>query len=91
MSKAILVLNEMPENCGCCPLNIIDAKMVFEAQTHCSITGDSEDFYHKPKNCPLKPLPKKKQIDEKYVSDISYALTCLGYNKCIDEILGDTE
>ena len=87
MSKAILVLNEMPENCGCCPLSNIDGKMIFEAQIHCSITGDSEDFYHKPKNCPLKSLPKKKQVDKNSSNDKTYELICLGYNACIDEML----
>ena len=91
MSKAILVLGEMPEKCSCCPLCSIDEKMLVESQMHCAIDGYQADSSYKPKNCPLKPLPKKKQVDKKFSNDKTYALICLGYNACIDEILGEEE
>ena len=82
--KAILVI-DMP---NCC--------------THCRFCNDETGFckvlskwvnnvsntrdYH----CPLKPMPKRKEKKYESWQDIAM-FTSLGWNMCIDEILGDEE
>lgn len=83
MTKAILVLKEMPKNCYQCPY--CDCE-----NNYCELCGEIMETQGERQSwCPLKELPKKKfvQVDEKH--DINYALSCLGYNKCLEEILGD--
>jgi len=56
---------------------------------------DDEISKTRPSWCPLKPLPKKKEIDKTlkfggYENIIQEALA-RGYNACRDEITGETE
>lgn len=83
MSKAILVM-DMPSNCYECELNNYH---------FCDVTGDNIERYrnteYKPTWCPLREVPQKKEF-----SDIETAydrVKTLGYNACIDEILGGGE
>ena len=76
MSKAILILDEMPKQCNICPL--------FEK--YCDVDKDfSLTGFKRAGGCPLKPLPQKED-DLRYLD--SYAK---GFNDCIDEILGEEE
>ncbi len=55
MSKAILILDEMPENCLYCKLSYDNC--------YCRMTGVNRsifDYYEKrPDWCPLRPIPQK--------------------------------
>lgn len=76
--KAILVI-DMPSNCKDCN------KLVRKG----CLKGDYRKE-QRPKVCPLKPIPEKK--DYTGFSSQGYseyeARYCDGYNDCIDEILG---
>lgn len=93
MSKVILVLNDMPSNCVECPL--ADRDRILEI---CSITGneidnityEGKEELEKNKDCPLKELPKKQIIDIETTKDSEHYYT-LGFNDCIDEILGEAK
>ena len=76
--KAILVLNEMPENCFKCKL---------QDWANCRIVKACHTGDTRPDWCPLKPLPDKKPHTE----DVLEVFVNTGYNACIDEILGDKE
>lgn len=85
--KAILVI-DMPKECCECPC--------FYDYLHCQAKDDANVLGdERPYNCPLKPLPQKKkplfdpnhcEIEEeiKIIHEID------GYNRCIDEITGET-
>ena len=77
--KAILVLDEMPKNCFKCKL---------QDWANCRIVKGCHTGDTRPDWCPLKPIPKKK---EKATKSESVACFNMGYNACIDEILGDKE
>ncbi len=96
MSKAILVM-DMPSSCSKC-----DFCLEITENHHCCqrVLGDNErckrvdcdvEFYQyeKPDWCPLKPVPEKKDESD-FDSDSDY-FEALGYNACIDEILGGLE
>ena len=97
--KAILVI-DMPERCFNCPLHqTVDGEdnefMVFcnaehwrEPITHKPI----ENLGKRPEWCPLKPMPMKKKIYQEAwnMTDV-VNLTNIGWNACIDEILGEKE
>ena len=80
--KAILVL-EMPSSCSECPCCYVPRCEVNE-----KTLKTSEIYQCKPDWCPLKPMPSKK---EKPTKSESVACFNIGYNACIDEILGDKE
>ena len=80
MSKAILVLNEMPLSCYECPLHNYH---------FCDVNGDPIDYDVRPSHCMLKELPEKHEIDRSKCSDPFYEFEFeYGYNQCIDEIIG---
>lgn len=58
MSKAILVLNEMPKSCKECPL--------FDGEN--KTTWDEEDG--RPTNCPLKEAPKPMRYADKWTREM---------------------
>ena len=81
--KAILVM-DMPSSCKECNLQQFYI---------CTLAGKSVvrtpiDLKSKPDWCPLKPIPSKK---DKPTKSESVACFNVGYNACIDEILGDKE
>lgn len=91
--KAILVLDEMPSSCLECP---IGKNMSIPLETciqcplgKCAIDAETEvrqDW------CPLKPMPEKMQVCGKYPQPDGIVPSYkIGYNACIDEILGDKE
>lgn len=85
MSKAILVI-DMPESCSKCPLfNGYYADMSCGGLSNRGINYPyPEDF--KQDWCPLKPMPQYKAS---YTCSEEFLEWCqIGYNECIDEILG---
>ena len=90
MNKAILVI-DMPSCCNECPICASYAESAFSPREYWCVASENTDVdpYNKPSWCPLKPPP------EKY--DMEYAITHsfdedgdyeLGWNQCIDNILG---
>ena len=80
--KAILVL-EMPENCFKCKL---------QDWANCRIVKGCHTGDTRPDWCPLKPMPEKMQVCGKYPQPDGIVPSYkIGYNACIDEILGDKE
>ena len=80
MAKGIIII-DIPENCGECP-----CYMETEMYGYwCGITD--EEIYNKNKrDCPIKPMPEK--IEYKTRVGILQEYEALGFNTCIDEILG---
>jgi hypothetical protein len=87
MAKAILVM-DMPSSCIDCPLHYYD-----EPKLWCGLNEkemETEDIEtYKPTWCPLRECPQKKRI----ISEPSFdgRIRVMGYNACIDEILGGGE
>ncbi|MCD8068506.1 MAG: hypothetical protein LUE87_06425 [Lachnospiraceae bacterium] len=74
MSKAVLVLDEMPSSCGMCKL---------EKNNRCCITGKGINTVVRPVDkCPLCHVPKR------YNKQDSIPDYCRGWNDAIDEIGG---
>lgn len=85
MPKMILVLDNAEKGCCYeCPLGYVDIHD-YDCNPICTLS-------HRYDECPLKPLPKKKDYEDKCVdgvlafSNLRYAD---GWNDCIDEIVGD--
>ena len=80
MSKAILVM-DMPDNCYKCPLN---------SYHFCSLTGSCVvnlmNSNCRPNWCPLKTPPDK--YDKAYNDDSPLYHMSVGWNNCVDEVLG---
>lgn len=85
MSKAILILNEMPSCCNNCPcFNGV------EDRSDCNLLEkEIEDILIIDKDCPLKPIPHNDFIDEaeSYQTEEEYKAYVSGWNECLDEIL----
>ena len=84
MNKAILVM-DMPSGCNECDIMC--------KQYYATIKKEELKCGTKPHNCPLKPLPKKKDICgaynyEYYANGGMSPSEKYGYNACVDEILG---
>lgn len=84
--KAILVI-DMPKDCGNCPC-------VGEEFGICQADEKNRDcdWYKTPSWCPLKPMPEKKWVAEwfdRIMENNKEHLMSLGWNDCIDEILGE--
>lgn len=84
--KSILVI-DTPSSCLLCPLN---------QNLKCGISRELVEMNNRPSWCPLKPLPYKKApyfdpnantYDEEKERSIMNEID--GYNRCIDEILGE--
>ena len=98
MSKAILVM-DMPESCfycDCCHIKDYYYRRKIYDEKFCGIENMEVTFYHdqayydnytKPDWCPLKPLPEKEDVNL-FNDRAGYSL---GWNACIDEILGATK
>lgn len=82
-NKAILVI-DMPENCGDCPLCVGDEyDLVHECCLKYKGYVGSKD---KPKWCPLKEIPERYDTERDYVLDFDESYE-RGYNSCLDDIL----
>lgn len=83
MNKAILVI-DMPSGCEECPLAVEKTY-----SDMCCITGSRIISYGKFPWCPLKSLPEKYDMESAITRDFDdHGDYELGYNACIDEILG---
>ena len=73
--KAVLVIDEMPNNCEECPCcyGFICSPLVREMGMWAIKNG-------KPTDCPLKPMPQKKEHSEIFTLN----LLNMGYNACIE-------
>lgn len=85
MSKAILVLNEMPESCIKCYAIKASHGMIY-----CEVMqkGTNKDAVYKsrPDFCPLKPMPEKDVYSSRYDEYLSGYND--GWNNCLREIGG---
>ena len=100
MNKAIVIV-DIPNTCNNCKFCIVDYSfwgdiceskcLLTEMNNIVAIGKEKID-----KNCPLKPMQNKLDWKVAYVKDkntyeIFNKNYVDGYNKCIDEILGDEE
>ena len=98
--KAILVI-DMPKICNRCPLKITNFSFIGKKMmVGCKLKGDrlNDVFSERPTWCPLKPMPQKKEVKGDFYKQREIAMDRndlidfdKGYNKCIDEILGEQE
>lgn len=83
MAKAMLIM-DMPSSCDECQLILEDRTSAICLGADVN-TIDVEWEKEKPSWCPLREVPQKIEEDHEY-DEIA-----LGYNACIDEILGGAE
>ena len=95
MSKAILI-TDMPEidkntKNGCRNCKFAKNRMTLSEEYLCVITDQSAYVYDM--NCPLKPLPSKMKADYDTITscEVTEKVVAMGWNACIDEILGEEE
>lgn len=94
MSKAILVLDEMPKSCDMCPFStvyespdgLVECNNPLSEEYGCDVS-DYEGV--RPDGCPLRELPEKTDIQKAKTMTTMNWLE--GWNACIDEITGETE
>ena len=92
MTKAILVLDEMPKSCEDCELCRDGYLCLRLGEVDESIVNGTKDL-----RCPLKPMPEKKDEHIKFDSSDLWGVARIinvenkGYNNCIEEILGEEE
>lgn len=89
MSKAILVLDRMPNSCHECPLfNSGYTDMCCKGMNYKTIN------YPYPKDfrqewCPLKAVPERESVDRSCEYDYCDECYTVGWNDCLNEILGE--
>lgn len=84
MAKAMLIM-DMPTTCSECMLcDLNGCCLALKMVEFCEYRYDQ-----KQKWCPLRECPKKKDTDN--CKTELYRGKCVGYNACIDEILGGGE
>ena len=89
MSKAILVMDNMPDKCGECECSYCDYDDL-HLNLICAVVGDNVSGSDKPDWCPLREMPeKKKTIGTESETERIY-MNC-GWNDCIDAIGGGDE
>ena len=84
MSKAVLVMN-MPESCFGCNFMYCDEESDTETCQAMETARDIDLIEDRPDWCPLRELPEKKEL---YLSINKWY--CVGFNDCLDDILGET-
>ena len=85
MSKAILILDKMPDKCNECPLH----EMSCNFDNHLCVPIQKEHYKFakkKPDWCPLREIPRPREIVNNY-DDYLNGLD-VGYNDCIYEMIG---
>lgn len=88
MKKAVLLM-DVPEKCLDCNLCVLDT----DGSISCyynkrEICSNVEENNSRPDWCPLKPLPKRKEITETYRWEDRLPSFKCGWNWCLDEITG---
>lgn len=82
--KSVLVI-DMPKNCCECP---VEQRMIFGSM--CAITEATVESLGRPRSCPLKPLPEKRDLGYGKEGTEWYAYS-EGWNACIERIVGDED
>ena len=80
MAKAILIM-EMPRNCAECG----ECEHEDEGWLYCRRLKDTARAFERHPNCPLKPMPEKR--DMRFLDDASEYYRQV-FNACIDAIFG---
>ena len=82
MNKAILII-DMPRCCDECS--------IICEQYYSAVKNENFNNNMKPDNCPLREVPQKKKLDGDVstTQKMSEELVRVGYNACLDEILGE--
>lgn len=83
MSRAILLLDEMPCACAECPLHTHVSFDYYYNESICMATGNeilNTKEVHR--MCPLKEMPKKMAVEDRWHSE-EFAR---GWTACIEEI-----
>ncbi|MBS7050949.1 MAG: hypothetical protein KH160_13435 [Ruminococcus sp.] len=84
MAKAVLVMDEMPEDCTMCKLwNSKDDECYATGVEELSLNSEEA----KPDWCPLRELPEKIPELKSGYEDLSTSIRRVGWNACLDEIL----
>lgn len=88
MRKSVLVM-KTPEQCLDCNLCVLymdgSISCYYNKREICSNVGENNS---RPNWCPLKPLPKRKEITETYRWEDRLPSFKCGWNWCLDEITG---
>lgn len=95
MSKSILVIDAQDGciRCDCCHTKDYDFRERIDGEKICGIENMNVDDYcdginlRKPDWCPLRDLPKKKDMDFREECSMYISRYWEGYNALIDEIL----
>ena len=100
MTKGIIVLDEIPNNCFYCRLKKRPAGMSFPEDMVCGVAEQSVCQYKphningtKPDWCPIKEIPVRLE-ELKYshsMGDYQRKGFSRGWNACLDEIEGSAE
>lgn len=89
MAKAMLIM-DMPKNCMECQLLV---GFIGKEVAVCTGTTNSKKYAFpdegRPNYCPLREVPQKKE--DRASKSLVRIGERIGYNKCIDEILGGGE
>lgn len=84
MSKAILVLDEMPRYCEACPF----CYDKYHEGSWCDLLNEPVPQWERFEYCPIKELPEKQVRDypeyDRYITGYDD-----GWDACLDEILGE--
>ena len=94
MTKGIIVLDEIPNNCFYCRLKKRPAGMSFPEDMVCGVAEQSVCQYKphningtKPDWCPIKEIPARKQVvDVSNLKELLKTVLDSGFNACLDEI-----
>ena len=89
LTKAILII-DLPMMCSECPMftwaSRDNCKDGFCTHSHKLVKFDL-----RPLDCPLKPMPQKKEVDYSKVMNYADGFYSEGWNDCLWEITGETE
>ena len=97
MSRKVMLIMDEPLDCTDCPLTDLSS---MTGDKLCLASNmrwiETQNEYKKPDWCPLKPMPTKKKplFDPDHCDieeEIKIVHEIVGYNRCIDEIMGETE
>ena len=90
MAKVMLIIDE-PNSCISCPCIYFPNTPYLNPYCKGYSNLSVEETYkkEKPTWCPLRSIPQKKDTDN--CKTELYRGKCVGYNACIDEILGGGE
>ena len=86
--KAILVI-DLPKNCCECELSVTDSICEYCAITETLIQNtfeESEDELKRNNDCPLRPMPLKRNQSEELADTRGFDMYMEGWNDCLKEL-----